>query len=176
MSSPPILSKLEEITERNRVRHEEDCLRNTQTDQTMPLNDPELGCSEHDTSMAESGLPVTAPPTPDNGQPSRGNGNILMELEIALSTLGLTPDICKYLTQKRFQHPTKMEPGKGNTARQVHCSLQSHPLKVTTGVSVLQTGVCTIPEEPRVNLIIFRPHWMMSRQRYVHLITCTRWN
>src|SRR5712671_1977855 len=88
---------------------------------TMPLNDPELGCSERDTSMVESGLPVTVPPTPDNGQPSGGNGNVLTELEIALSTPGLTLDMHKYLIQKRFQHPTKMEPGKGNTARQVHC-------------------------------------------------------
>ena len=176
MSSSPIPSELEEITERNRVRHEEDRLRNTQTDQTTPLNDPELGCGEHDTSTAASGLPVTAPPTLDNGWPSGGDGNVLTELEITLSTPGLTPDMRKYLTQKRFQRPTKMEPGKGNTARQVHCSLQGHPLKVTAGVSAPRTGVGAIPEETRVSLIIIGPHWTTSRQRYVHLIARARWN
>jgi hypothetical protein len=157
VSSPPILSELEEITERNRLQHEEDHLWNMQTDQMMPLNDPEPGCGERNTSMAAIGLPATAPPTPDN-QLSRGNGNILTELEIAFSSPSLTPDICKYLTQKRFQHPRKMDPRSGNTARQVHCPLQSHPLKVTTGVSVPQTGVSAIPEELKVSSITTGTH------------------
>jgi hypothetical protein len=176
VSSPPIPSQLEEITERNRVRHEEDHLRNTQADQMMPLNDPEPDCSERGTSTEARGLPATAPPAPDNNQLSEGDGNVLTELEIALSSPSLTPDIRKYLTQKRFQRPTKMEPGTGNTARQVHCSLQSHPLKVTTGVSAPRTGVGAIPEETRVSLTIIGPHWTTSRQRYVHLIARARWN
>src|SRR6266851_211849 len=119
-----------------------------QTDQTTPLNNLELGCGECNTSTAASGLPVIAPPTSDNGQLSGGNGNILTELKIALSTLGLTLDMCKYLTQKRFQHPTKMELEKGNIARQVHCSLQSHLLKVTTGVFAPQTGCYHLSKRP----------------------------
>ena len=90
-----------------------------QADQTTPLDDPELGCGERDTSTAASGLPATAHPTQDNGQPSEGDADLLTELEVALSNSNLTPDIRKYLTQKRFQRPTKMEPGMGNTARYV---------------------------------------------------------
>jgi hypothetical protein len=176
VSSSPIPSQLEKITERNRVRHKEDHLWNTQADQTMPLNDPEPDCSKRGTSTEARGLPATAPSAPDNNQLSKGDGNVLMELEIALSSPSLTPDIYKYLAQKRFQCPTKMDPGMGNTARQVHCSLQSHPLKVTTGVSAPQTSVGAIPEEMRVSLTIIGPHWMTSRQRYVHLIAHTRWN
>ena len=176
MSSPPIPSELEEITERNRLQHEEDRLWNTQTDQTMPLNDPEPGCGERDTSTAAIGLPATAPPAPDNNQLSGGDGNVLTELEIAFSSPSLTPDIRKYLTQKRFQRPRKMDPGSGNTARQVHCPLQSHPLKVTAGVSAPQTGVSAIPEEPKVSSITTGTHWTTSRQRYVRLIARARPN
>jgi hypothetical protein len=74
-------------------------------------------------STEARGLPATAPPTPDNSQISQGDGNVLMEVEIALSSPSLALDIRKYLTQKRFQHPTKMDLGSGNIARQVLCSL-----------------------------------------------------
>ena len=141
----------------------------------MPLNDPELGCGEHDTSTAAIGLPATAPPAPDN-QLSGGDGNVLTELEIAFSSPSLTPDIRKYLTQKRFQRPRKMDPGSGNTARQVHCPLQSHPFKVTAGVSAPRTGVSAIPEEPKVSSITTGTHWTTSRQRYVRLIARARPN
>ena len=133
-----------------------------QADQTMPLDDPELGCGERDTSTAASGLPATVHPTQDNGQPSKGDTDLLTELEVTLSNPNLTPDIHKYLTQKRFQHPTKMEPGTGNTARYVSFSLQSHPLRVITGISAPWTGVGAILEEPRVSLTIIGPYWIMS--------------
>jgi hypothetical protein len=175
VSSPPIPSELEEITERNRLQHEEDRLWNMQTNQTMPLNDPEPGFGERDTSTAAIGLPATAPPALDN-QLSRGDGNILTELEIAFSSPSLTLDIRKYLTQKRFQCPRKMDPRSGDTARQVHCPLQSHPLKVIAGVSAPQTGVSAIPEELKVSSITTGTHWMMSRQRYVRSIARARPN
>jgi hypothetical protein len=123
MSSLSTQSQSEEITGRYRVQDKEDRLWNMQAYQTIPLNDPEPGCSEHGTSTEARGLPATAPPALDNSQISQGNGNILTELEIALSSPSLALDIRKYLTQKRFQHPTKMDLGSGNTARQVLCSL-----------------------------------------------------
>ena len=105
------------------MQDEEDRLQNTQAYQTMPLNDPEPGCSERGTSTEARGLPATAPPALDNSQLSKGDGNVLMELEIALSSQSLALDIRKYLIQKRFQRPTKMDLGSGNTARQVLYSL-----------------------------------------------------
>jgi hypothetical protein len=51
-----------------------------------------------------------------NQDPGRIN-NGPTELEIALAAPNLSPEVRRYLGQKKFQHAKKVEPGNAITAR-----------------------------------------------------------
>ncbi len=56
--------------------------------------------------------PVAECPPLDNSQLSACNANSPTELELALANPDLSPELKKYLGQKRFQNTTKMVPSE----------------------------------------------------------------
>jgi hypothetical protein len=91
--------------------------------------------------------PVAECPPLDNSQLSTCDANSpsTTELEIALATPDLSPEVKKFLGQKRFQNATKMVPSDIlTTARRVIYSHYTRVTDIATGITARGTGAhCT---------------------------------
>lgn len=85
-----------------------------------PITAPPQPCvaaPPHPPITAPHSHPSTAPPISDSNQDPGRINNGPTELEIALAAPDLSPEVRRYLGQKKFQRAKKMEPGNAITAR-----------------------------------------------------------
>ena len=78
---------------------------------------PRVAAPPHPPVTAPRSHPSIAPPILDSNQDPGRINNGPTELEIALAAPNLSPEVRRYLGQKKFQHAKKVEPGNAITAR-----------------------------------------------------------
>jgi hypothetical protein len=114
--------------------------------------------------------PVEECPPLDNSQLSACDANSSgpTELEIALATPDLSPEVKKFLGQKKFQNAMKMMPSNILTmARQVFHSHYIHVTNIIAGITARRTGAHCTQMVLRGNSTTSGPHWTRTLPRYV---------
>jgi hypothetical protein len=144
----PTQEELCALKERSQVRHEQHRLEKEREAKELKAMEHEL--MEHKTWATGEATtpggralslqaPVTECPPLDNSQLSTCDANSpsTTELEIALATPDLSPEVKKFLGQKRFQNVTKMVPSDIlTTARRVIYSHYTCVTDIATGITV----------------------------------------
>jgi hypothetical protein len=90
-----------------------------------------------------------------------------------LATPDLSPEVKKFLVQKRFQNTAKMVPSDIlSTARQVFYSHYIRVTNIVAGITVRRTGARCTQTVPRGNSIISGPRWTRNLPRCVSSPPC----